>query len=517
MSDSLQYEVNRPQSVDFVPPEGVRKSAGTFNRTEIQEISHENPYVNSSLISTLKERKVKDQPIRIAFLDIDSTLTGNPAEAIKVRELLDRQGYTTVFITSRTEEMVMGKDEFTASHEMQRPAPHLGVNPDGKRVTTFPDEIAEFAGLYNGDIIVGTTGSQIYIHQNGENTNPGGYKQDKDYDHLQQRELSEWRQHTIPIVKEIIQGIDSNGTIVSLSPIEDPSNFQKGITDVAPPETRIQVNFESSNGEKVIRSTGSSEGGQNVAKDVAKTPFAKMQEFQKRFEDLKDGPKAYRDEQQIFLAQMEKEFDAVRKGGNPERYKLVKLEASDRYRTFIQALKEKYHVDSQLQKHLQNIRLTNDSNPEKGRFGLYITPNKGYKARSVENIIQHVIQEVNIPKDQVETLIVGDSFPDVNMGLYGGTGTKSTFLLVGGSRLKPVFTDYAVHEFAGVKMDAIKKRLTPIADEKNHYPKLGYYNFNAPLIDQLGGNRTVILGEDAFPGTIGPQTLHAYLEQLKND
>lgn len=401
----------------------------------------ENPYINSTLVSRLKERQKEGLPLRIAFLDIDSTLTGNPKEARKVRKLLEEKGYAVVFVTSRTEEMVMSKAEFQASEDIktQRSAPHLAWR-NGKRVVGYADEVEGFEGLYDGDVIAGTTGSEIYILEKSENGKPGGYKQDKDYDRLQQRDLGQWRQLTLPKVEQIIQKIDPDGKIASLASIEEAVKFKEGETDVAPPNTRIQVNFEAPTSEKIIRGTGSTEGGSNVTVEASKTPFAMMQEFQRHFQELED---------------------------------------------------------------MQNVRLTDDSNPEKGRFAWYITPNKGYKARAAEYIIQQIVAELNVTRGEIETLMVGDSFPDVNMGLYGGTGTKATFLIVGGSRLKQVFTNPSINEFSGVKMGAIKRRLTPTPKQA------GYYEFKAPIL----GSRTVIVGDKAFPRTIGPETLSAYLEK----
>lgn len=432
-----------PEAVEKTPEQGLTvdgyRSEERADQVREQLEAERNPYPTSTLVEKLKHEASLGHNPKIAFLDIDSTLSGNPAEAVRVRQLLEQQGYGVVFVTSRTEEMVMSGDAFKKSGELNRPAPHLGTEGD-KRTPAFADEVPDFAGLYDPDVIAATTGSQIWVRGKA-----GGYETDPDFVRQTRNETNDWRSKT----GEIIKIIDPNGVLGKMAPIDvDIANFEAGVTDVYPPETRFQLNFEVDKQAGPAESTGLTERGAITHED-GRVQLAMKQEYVERIRALRNDP----------------------------------------------------NTPPEIKRALANTKITDDSNPEKGKYAIYLTPNKGNKSRAVEDVVIKIAKQLGIDKTQMEALMVGDSFPDVGMGLYGGTGTKATFLIVGGSRLTDAFTNPDTNEFAGKGISAVSNRLY----DKGH----GEMGFVAPLT----GERRVVVGDKAFPGTKGPETVRAYLEQ----
>lgn len=414
-------ESKEPLIPDIITPtlEGMELRDELSSQEKLDDVREEleqenNLYNSSTIIGKLQKRQELGLPLRIAFLDIDSTLTGNPESQKEVRQLLEKQGYGVCFVTSRTEEMVMSKTEFYKSKELgfNRPEPHLGEK-EGRRNLAFPEELKEFEGLYDPDIIAGTTGSRILVRQ--EN---GGYALDSDFENQQKQTSEEWRNGAM----EVLQYIDPEGKLYKLSPLENAQNYSRGEIDVYSPDFRIQVEFSGLESKRMFK----------------------------------------------------------------EKFK--------------QALHNK-EIPENLHRQLQNIRLTEDSSPEKGRLQIYLTPFKGYKARAEENIVSNISESLGVNKSDLELLIAGDSYPDLAMGLYGGVGTRATFLLVGGSRLTEAITQESIRDFAGEEMSAVKNRLV----EKGK----GEFEFKVPLF----GARKVIVGDKVYPGTKSVETVKAYLNK----
>lgn len=117
------------------------------------------PYQTASFLDKISSSR------RIVFLDIDSTLTGDPLAASEVGKKLDKDGCVVVFVTSRTEEMIMSEDAFTRTDptELKRPRPHLKKETDGRFGIADPKMLTEHSPFVDGDIIAGSTGSRIFI------------------------------------------------------------------------------------------------------------------------------------------------------------------------------------------------------------------------------------------------------------------------------------------------------------------------------------------------------------------
>lgn len=374
-----------------------------------------NIWTNSKALKILKAHQFP----KIAFLDIDLTMSGNPVVAVKIREKLKELGYVTVFVTSRTEEMVMSKREYGNSKQFgfSRAQPKLEIEDDGKMVHAFIDEIPSQKGLYDPEIIVGTTGSSILVGQEG-----GGYWQDEDFMGYIGESSKNWRSETLQIVKKL----DPDSTFVELAPVDKKGNYEKGIIDVEQPDYRIQL---------------------NVVGDNSETALANKIHFFGQLVKIRDERKL-------------------------------------------------------------NIRITDDSYPSFERYSIYLTPFKVWKATAAQHIIDKIIEELELRQDEIETFFAGDGYPDMRMGLESGIGTKGTFLIVGGSRLSDVLLG-ETEDFAGITLEDIRKRMKEVGRGRYIY-EVNEKDTETPILE-----REVIIGDVAFQGTKGPETILAYLESQR--
>lgn len=192
-----------------------------------------NPFENSTTIQKLTDRKEKNLPLRIAFFDIDSTITGDRNKMDQIRQKLEDNGYVVAFVTSRTEEMIMTKEEQKKSPTLKRPTAQLGKDEQGKRVAVDPRDV-EPKGLLDPDIIAGATGSRVLIKQKN-----GGYQVDNNFEVQMKAESKTWRKG----VMSLLDYINKEKHLCQAIPIEYEENFAKKETDVFPPDFRIQVNF----------------------------------------------------------------------------------------------------------------------------------------------------------------------------------------------------------------------------------------------------------------------------------
>lgn len=362
---------------------------------EVPTVEAQNPYAASTLVMHLKQMKEAGQPLRIAFLDIDSNLTGNPSKAVELRELLEERSFGVVFVTSRTEEMVVSRASYERSSDLaSRPAPHLAKG-EGEYEESFADEVPHHSGLYDPGIIAGTTGKSIFVRQESRE-----YREDKRFSRGRGEKIKDktaWRQEALEVVRSILEEIDPEGEIARLELIEDPTSFENGIVDVAPPDVRIQVNF-AERGRDTFAGTGITDRAESGTEEVSGVVRVKQQEFR---------------------AALRRRIEA-----NPQLAPL--------------------------------LHLTNDSNPASGRYSFYITPHYGSpKARAVEHIVKHICKEVGVERNELNLFIAGDSFPDLQMIIEGGLQTRVLGVLAHGSRLNNIFNDSA---FAGESLHALQKR-----------------------------------------------------------
>lgn len=136
------------------------------------------PYTTSTALTKLHAAHAAGQPLKIAFLDVDGTLTGSPTDQGAVRTLLEQQDYTIVFVTHRSSELCMSRTP--------------GTNA------------AEFQGLLDPDVIAGKLGNEIVIRQND-----GSYKIDKPYTKPLSPSPEEWPVHKQQAADHIFKALYS--------------------------------------------------------------------------------------------------------------------------------------------------------------------------------------------------------------------------------------------------------------------------------------------------------------------
>jgi hydroxymethylpyrimidine pyrophosphatase-like HAD family hydrolase len=181
-------------------------------------------YKQSGLVRKLNLRRKNNLPLKLAFLDVDSTLTGGKAETESVRSKLESFGYGIIYVTARTEEMMMSDKEYRLSREkygFDRPVPNRGAQKDGS------------IGIYDPDIIIGSTGTCILVRQTS-----GGYCCDCSFQKQFSANSQEWREKALASLQKF-------KPIYRLAPIEFEDNYWQGKTDVFPPDYRIHLLFDS--------------------------------------------------------------------------------------------------------------------------------------------------------------------------------------------------------------------------------------------------------------------------------
>lgn len=322
-------------------------------------------YENSSVRKKLSQNFIK----RLAFLDIDSTLSGNNQASSAVRKKLEEKGFVISFVTSRTEEMVMSCQAFEKSKKylFSRPKPLLNIK--NNRHYYIDPQITESKSLVDPDIIIGSSGTQILIKQLD-----GGYQTDKSFlKHLYQQPDA-WRKKTLKLLEKFKPKF-----AFRLSAIEKPEHYTKQITNVFPPQFRIKLEF------------------------------AKVAEKEK-FQEI-----------------------------------LSKIDS---------------------------VHVVDDSNYSRDKLTLYLMPKNSGKAQATEHTIDQICREFAITQQDLEILIAGNSFPDLEMGLHTGLRSQVTFILVGNLRVSESLLKQTKH---------------------------------------FTNKRKFVIGDQLFPGTKGPETILAYL------
>ncbi len=146
-------------------------------------------------------------------------------------------------------------------------------------------------------------------------------------------------------------------------------------------------------------------------------------------------------------------------------------------------------------------------NPEESRATLYGMEPRGRKENMINYALSRTCRPLGIDMSQMSGLIIGDTLTDFYAACYAGWDADFTGLIVGGSRLSKCIEEKV--NFAGVDLRHMHSALIPT-------DRAGFYKFINPLSRggwmKKGPTRCVILGEQAYPGTVGAETILAYLE-----
>jgi hydroxymethylpyrimidine pyrophosphatase-like HAD family hydrolase len=128
-------------------------------------------------------------------------------------------------------------------------------------------------------------------------------------------------------------------------------------------------------------------------------------------------------------------------------------------------------------------------------FSIMLTQQYADKESAVNRTIE-VLKNTDI--SNIHTIIAGDGAPDIPMGLRSAESTDVTFIIPGGARVTPYLLHNTAPSFLQEEYSSIKNNLIL----QNHK---GWYRY-AP------NHRIVIIGDEAFPDTVGPETLLAWLK-----
>lgn len=357
-------------------------------------------------------KNLKINPLsKLAFIDIDNTLTGNgpgtgnPQSIMKVRGLLKKNQYLYCPNTSRTEEMMMSQKTYELSKELysfKRPEPKL-LFVQG--IYCYKDPILyEPKGILDGEIIISSSGSKIFVKQDS-----GAYQEDLCFYNKAFPNPQVWRK----TITTQINNINNQKNIAKLSYVEDVSLYVNGTNNVYPLDYRIQLFFDS-------------------------------------IED-----------KLFFISELMK----IKKVSND--ISIVTLHIAD------------------------------DSNPNKNKISVYLTP-KNSKVEAIDHVIKHFKKDLNLIDP--ELIIIGDSWLDLEMGLFSAPNIpKTTFYLVGGSRLTEFVIDSQKNSFAGESLTKIRQNLIKTNGIGIYYYKDEDYE------------RKVVIGDMVYPGKVGSDSIIEFL------
>ncbi|MFA6388923.1 MAG: hypothetical protein WCW27_06725, partial [Patescibacteria group bacterium] len=202
----------------------------------------QNIYTRSNAYKKLLYRQTHQLPLRLAFVDIDSTMVGDIPDQHNARKLIEQKGYVLCFITSRTVELVMSwKNRKKSSPTVKnRPKAKLKKNNQNKLIIVDPLKLPIMSDLIDPLIIAATTGVELLVQQKN-----GGYQ----YDTIWQQQLKRfgtetaWRNYCFKLIQTFNKIFPNSAT--SCLPVENIKNYTCGKTSIAPPSYRIQIQFTS--------------------------------------------------------------------------------------------------------------------------------------------------------------------------------------------------------------------------------------------------------------------------------
>lgn len=183
-----------------------------------------NPHRASTAVATLTAAQTENQPLRMAFFDVDDTWTGTANDQFMVRQMLESLRFVIAVVTNRTAEMSMSwkeKNKSSASMQQRSPA-RFRLQPDREYEVVDPSVVPTLKGLLDPDIIIGTTGTELLLKQT-----TGGYQPDSTYYQRFPPSSKDWQAK----IKATLNQCERNGMHFKI-PV---------LSDVSSPEWRILI------------------------------------------------------------------------------------------------------------------------------------------------------------------------------------------------------------------------------------------------------------------------------------
>lgn len=209
------------------------------------------PYAKCLALPKLRETRT------MVLTDQDGTNTVNSSDVASDQEIDDRRraeetqikrGVVTGSVSARTLGLMLSEKTRLESrvHGYDEPPPLWGKDASGRHVYVDPAKVPFFKHSLDRDVSAGF-GSGI-IMRNGT-----GYMVDWEYDDFlnydyvagetKERSPTGWRDAVLAALVQVYPEFKEH-----LSPIEYRSNYEKGITNVAPLRYRVQFSFEGVHG-----------------------------------------------------------------------------------------------------------------------------------------------------------------------------------------------------------------------------------------------------------------------------
>lgn len=184
------------------------------------------------------------------------------------------------------------------------------------------------------------------------------------------------------------------------------------------------------------------------------------------------------------------------------------------------AVQKKYEILRRIKLEAKRMRVSRkiegvdeskpSDDPAQNRATLYLMPPQARKEDMLNRLLTASCRAAQLQSSDVTMLIAGDTLTDFYAGCYAGWDADVVFIVVGGSRLSKCIEEKV--NFAGVDLRRMHRGLLPTE-------RKGFYLFDNPLMRggwiKKGKKRTIVMGDAAYPGTIGAETILAYLHEHK--
>jgi hypothetical protein len=173
-----------------------------------------------------------------------------------------------------------------------------------------------------------------------------------------------------------------------------------------------------------------------------------------------------------------------------------------------------------LQGRLEGVDESNPSDdPQKNRATLYLMPPQARKEDMTNQGLIQTCRHAEVRTSDVRGIMAGDTLTDMFALCEGGLDADFAGILVGGSRLNKCLEEQS--NFAGVDLRKLHSSLKRVPDTRE-----GFYYYDNPVVrgavldpqavrykESPKRRRIIVIGAQAYPNTIGVETIWAYIEE----
>ena len=145
---------------------------------------------------------------------------------------------------------------------------------------------------------------------------------------------------------------------------------------------------------------------------------------------------------------------------------------------------------------LQQLDSKSEFNFARETKNFFITPAHVSKADGVDYVMTKLLNELKVLPEAFFVLLAGDTAVEIPLGFLSAPGTNATFIIPGGA---PLYQELRAGIFPGLSHEMTKTQ------NGDTLPAGVYWLPKAA--------RRIVLGDEAFPGTEGPETLIAWLRE----